>query len=170
MLEDYYRSSDRWLNWNVVWWDAEHRTAQLFPDPTKRGNMLAPWQGYIGWVEATAIAPPQKIGDVWWLPDAFTHYGSRMRHPWVVVQPYSPRRPTVVACPRTTRIQQPRRGIMLPGGILDGLDRPGLVVLTHRRVFVAQEFRNFDYLGRLPADSIKQIQVFNAGMIKGRAP
>jgi hypothetical protein len=113
------------------------------------------------------VYPNLRVGDAWWLPDAFTHFGNKLRHPWVIVQPYSDRRPTVIACPRTTRLEKTCRGIVIPEGVIDGFDRPGLLELRHRRVFVAREFRYFDYIGRLPEEWIRRIRDFYTGMTKG---
>jgi len=96
------------------------------------------------------VYPKLGIGDVWWIPDQFTGFGEKQRHPWVIVRGYSERRANVVACPRTTGIGNSRHGIVTPAGVLPELDQVGLILLKHRRSFVAKEFRGFGYVGRLP--------------------
>ena len=106
------------------------------------------------------------FGDIWWIPDAFTGVGVKNRHPWVIVQAYSDSRPSVTACIRTTKNQNPRFGIIMPAGVVDGLDRTGLIKLRYRRTFIAREFRDFEYVGRLPDKWIRKIQDFYATIAK----
>ena len=104
-----------------------------------------------------------RLGDVWWIADTVTKFGERDRHPWVIVRPYSPLRPNVLAAPRTTKYYNKNhksRGVLTPAGKPSGLDEEGLVLLSIKRTFLAKDFRDFDYIGRLPEDIIKKIRSF----------
>jgi len=103
------------------------------------------------------VYPNLRLGDVWWIPDSVTKFGAGSSHPWVIVGPYSPNRPNVFAAPRTTRNINNKRGIITPAGTPPTLNKVGVVVLDLRRPFLAKDFRDFDYVGRLPEDIIKQI-------------
>jgi len=100
-----------------------------------------------------------RLGDVWWIPDPVTKFGKRDRHPWVIVGPYSPKRSNVFAAPRTTKNLK-KKGVITPAGKPPRLDEEGLVLLNLKRPFLAKDFRDFDYIGRLPEDIIKEIYKF----------
>jgi hypothetical protein len=85
---------------------------------------------------ATHVYAQMQFGDMWWIPDEQTGFGRRGRHPWVVLEGYQTSRPTVIICPRTSQIEPPRPGLLMPAGVLDGLDRPGLVLIIPIRVLV----------------------------------
>lgn len=105
------------------------------------------------------------LGDVWWIPDSVTYFGKKERHPWVVVLGYSPRRSTVVICPRTTKPNvSSLRGILTPAGVLEGLDQQGTFILDHRQSFQAERFREFSYIGRLPEHWLQRIRIFNQAL------
>lgn len=99
------------------------------------------------------------LGDVWWIPDTVTKFGNRDHHPWIVVGPYSPKRPNVFAAPRTTKNLK-KKGVITPAGMPPGLNEEGIVLLNLKRPFLAKDFRDFDYIGRLPEDIIKEILIF----------
>ena len=107
----------------------------------------------------TFVYPNLRLGDVWWIPDAVTKFGNRDHHPWIVVGPYSPKRPNVFAAPRTTKNLK-KKGVITPAGNPPGLNEEGIVLLNFKRPFLARDFRNFDYIGRLPEDIIKEILKF----------
>lgn len=90
-----------------------------------------------------------QFGDMWWVPDSRSAFGSRDRHPWVVIGAFTPNQPTVMVCPRTSQLEPPR-GLLNPANILEGLDRPGLFLYSKRQIMNAIDFRDFDYIGRLP--------------------
>lgn len=108
-----------------------------------------------------------RIGDVWWIPDEFTGFGDKERHPWVVVKGYFPSRASVILSPRTTTRLKPKDGIITPAEVIPGLSQKGLFVLRHRRTINAKEFRGFDYIGRLPTEWISKIQEYNWKSIRG---
>jgi len=97
-----------------------------------------------------------RFGDVWWIPDSISGFGGKERHPWLIVQGYSPKRATVIACPRTTRLKNRHNGVILPAGILPELDKEGLFLLRHRRAFIPDHFRDFVYIGQLPENWIRK--------------
>ncbi len=101
------------------------------------------------------VYPSLKFGAFYHIPDldsGFGRYGDHDRHPWMVVTPYEPQRPIILACPRTSsRSQACGVGeILIPGGILGGLERDGVVILRTQRPFPAKNFRYYDYIGLLP--------------------
>lgn len=106
------------------------------------------------------VAPNLEFGDVWWIPDEVSGFGNKDQHPWVIVKGYSSYRANVIACPRTSSIQRSNQGVVTPAGLLSGLDRVGLFLLKHRHPFVAQDFRDFIHIGRLPQDWINKLQSF----------
>ena len=99
-----------------------------------------------------------KTGDAWWIPDALSQFGTRDRHPWIVITDYSPKRPPVLACPRTSQVENRTRGILMPANILPGLEREGIILLSFRRSFAAHRFRDFEYIGGLPDVWIQRIR------------
>jgi mRNA-degrading endonuclease toxin of MazEF toxin-antitoxin module len=117
---------------------------------------------------ARYVYPCLTLGDIWWIPDEVTGFADKQRHPWVVLQGFSNRRTTIVACPRTTSTKNHRDGILMPAGLVPGLDRPGLIMLRHRRSFTARMFREFEYVGRLPDDFIKRIREYQSTVAKGK--
>jgi hypothetical protein len=106
------------------------------------------------------VVPHLSFGDVWFIPDEATGFGEKVHHPWVIVQAFSPHHPSVVACPRTTLINQRHRGLFTPVAVVEGLDREGIILLRHRRSFIAKDFRRFTYLGRLPDHWCQAIRDF----------
>jgi hypothetical protein len=102
-----------------------------------------------------------QLGDVWWIPDSVTGL-SKQRHPWVVVRAYASTSASATVCLRTTTFQ-PRdvaHGIILPEGVLPGLDKPGLIIPGHRRVLPAANFREYEHIGRLPDEWVQRILKF----------
>jgi len=114
------------------------------------------------------VYPKLRLGDVWWIADHVSGFGERGRHPWAIVRGYDTITVGVVACPRTTKISSARRGIVTPAGILPGLDQDGFIVLKHRQLFLAKDFRSFDYVGRLSERCIGKIQNFYRVMAEGK--
>lgn len=109
------------------------------------------------------LYPHLEFGDMWWIPDEITSFSStKERHPWVIVNGYSPHIASVIVSPRTSsfRSNQLSRGLITPANILPGLEKEGLLVLTHRRAFATVKFSDFEYIGRLPDSWIKRIQKF----------
>ena len=110
---------------------------------------------------AAYLHPRLTCGDIWWLSDAVTRFnGGRARHPWVVVEDYDPSRPAVYICPRTSKLEPPRPSIRLPAGLLDGLDKEGLVLFRHRLAFDVEDFRapGSEYIGRLPEEWLNRLR------------
>lgn len=103
------------------------------------------------------VYPNLRLGDIWWIPDSLTKFGDGDCHPWVIVGPYSPKRPNVFAAPRTTRNFNKKKGIITPAGNPPGLNQIGIILLNLKRPFLAKDFRDFDYAGRLSEDIINQI-------------
>jgi hypothetical protein len=102
------------------------------------------------------VYPSLTFGAIWWIPDEATGFGSRGEHPWIIVVPYRPGQPVVVACPRTSQVEHNReKGLLMPAGIIAGLDREGVVLLEVRRALLARSFRDYRHAGSLP-DSWKQ--------------
>lgn len=99
-----------------------------------------------------------NVGDMWWIPDAFTRFGQGERHPWVVVVAYNPNHPPVVACPRTTKQGRRSDELYTPANILPGLEKDGVILLGHRRQYAAEKFREFEYIGRLSDEWVRKIR------------
>jgi hypothetical protein len=116
------------------------------------------------------LYPHLEVGDMWWIPDEITGFStSREKHPWVIVNGYSPYTLSIVACPRTSsfRPKDSIGGIVTPQNLLPGLDKKGLLLLSHRRIFTANEFTEFDYIGRLPEQWITQMHDFYKSVVGG---
>ena len=101
------------------------------------------------------VYPSLKFGALYHIPDidsGFGRYSDHDRHPWVVITPYDPQRPMITACPRTSSKSQADRAgeLFIPGGILEELERDGVVILRIQRAFPAKKFRYYDYIGLLP--------------------
>ncbi len=104
---------------------------------------------------ALLVYPSLKFGAFYHIPDAdsgFGGNGDHDKHPWVVITPYDPQRPMITACPRTSSKSQAGRigELFIPGGILEELERDGVVILKIQRSFPAKNFRFYDYIGLLP--------------------
>ena len=97
------------------------------------------------------IYPSLRFGAAFWIPDAETGFGSETAHPWVIIGAYQPGRPTVVACPRTSSRPHERglAGLVIPAGVIAGLDKEGCVLLDLATPFMAYRFREYDYVGTL---------------------
>lgn len=93
-----------------------------------------------------------QFGVFHWIPDEDTCFGEGDNHPWVIVVPYQHGRATIAASPRTSCKPTPRdrSEFALPAGIVEGLDRDGVIVLNRRQPFAAAAFRQYRYIGRLP--------------------
>lgn len=77
------------------------------------------------------------------LDSGFGREGSRDSHPWVIVTPAESQSSVVVACPRTSS-QKYSRGVgelWMPGGILEGLERNGIIILKLQRPLLISNFR-----------------------------
>lgn len=97
------------------------------------------------------IYPSLVFGAVWWIPDAVTGFGKEGEHPWIVVVPYRPGHPVVVASPRTSQVERNRgKGLFVPAGIIPELDRDGIVLLGVRLTLIARNFRDYRHVGSLP--------------------
>lgn len=99
-----------------------------------------------------------KVGDMWWIPDIISGFGQKEKHPWVVVVDYKPNRPPVLACPRTTEVRGRKDELRTPAKVLDGLEKEGAILLGHRRPFLSEKFREFEYIGRLSDEWIRKLQ------------
>ena len=73
-----------------------------------------------------------RVGDVWWIPDEISRFGTgtREKHPWVVVAPYREDRPPVMACPRTTSQRNRKDELYSPANLLPELDKEGFIFRT----------------------------------------
>lgn len=101
------------------------------------------------------VYPSLKFGAFYQIPDldsGFHKGGDHGSHPWMVLTSYEPQRPMIMACPRTSsRSKACGAGeILMPGDILKGLERDGVVILRFQRPFPAKNFRYYDYIGLLP--------------------
>lgn len=101
------------------------------------------------------VYPSLKFGAFYHIPDidsGFGRNGDHDKHPWVIITPYDPQRPMITACPRTSSKSQANRAgeLFIPGGILEELERDGVVILKLQRSFPANNFRFYDYIGLLP--------------------
>lgn len=117
------------------------------------------------------LYPHLEFGDVWWIPDEITGFSqSREKHPWVIVNGYSPRVVSVMVSPRTSsyRPNQTKRGLLTPANLLPGLDKEGLLLLLHRRSFVTVNFSDYEYIGRLPEPWIRQMREFYRKVAEGK--
>jgi len=104
---------------------------------------------------ALLVYPLLKFGAFYHIPDTdsgFGRCGNHDKHPWVVITPYDLQRPMITACPRTSSKSQAKRAgeLFLPGGILEELERDGVVILKQQKPFPAKNFRYYDYIGLLP--------------------
>jgi len=104
---------------------------------------------------ALYVYPSLKFGAFYHIPDDDSRFGEGGecgKHPWVVITPYEPQRPMIIACPRTSQSSL-ARGVgefSMPGGILEELERDGVVILRIQRSFPANDFGNYAYIGLLP--------------------
>ena len=105
------------------------------------------------------VAPNLTFGDVWLIPDEVSGFGTKVHHPWVIVRGYSPRQSNVVACPRTTKLDN-QNGLLVPAGTIQSFDKDGVILLRHRRSFIAKDFTRFTYLERLPDPWCEDIHSF----------
>jgi hypothetical protein len=101
------------------------------------------------------VYPSLKFGAFYHIPDIdseFGRYGDHDKHPWVVITPYDPQRPMITACPRTSSKRQANRAgeLFMPGGILEELERDGVVIIKMPKPFPAKNFRYYNYIGLLP--------------------
>lgn len=116
--------------------------AEFFRETQKTGDDLEAW-----------VYPSLKFGAVFWISDEITGFGSGGEHPWVIVAPYRRGYPVVVACPRTSQVERNReKGLLLPAGVVSGLDRDGVIVVEVRRNLIAADFRNYRHAGDLPLE------------------
>lgn len=76
-----------------------------------------------------------KFGAIFWIPNEVTGFGpDGGEHPWVTVVPYRKGYPAVVACPRTSQVERNLgKGLMVPAGVVSGLERGGVILLGIRR-------------------------------------
>lgn len=100
-----------------------------------------------------------EVGDTWWIPDSVSGFGQKENHPWIVVVPFKPTHPPVLACPRTTKRGRRKDELYTPAGVLPDLDKEGAILLGFRMSFVASAFRDFDYIGRLPEEWVRKIRL-----------
>lgn len=116
------------------------------------------------------LYPKLRIGDTWWIPDEISGFGTKERHPWVIVKPYSITATSVIACPRTSTDSNVRKlgGIQTPAYILPSLDKSGFLILMHRRAFPVSNFREFVYIGQLSEEWLRRIQKFYHSLTKGK--
>jgi hypothetical protein len=93
-----------------------------------------------------------RFGTFYWIPDEDSCFGDRDKHPWVIIAAFQPGRPTVQACPRTSRRVEARGSheLAMPAGILAELERDGVIVLDRRQPFLAARFRSYRFIGNLP--------------------
>ena len=101
-----------------------------------------------------------RFGSVFWIPDEVSSFGGREgEHPWVVVRPYRLGSVTVAACPRTSQVaRNANKGLLLPAGVVDGLDRDGVILLKNRQTFIAADFRDYRYAGNLTREWQHQLR------------
>lgn len=117
------------------------------------------------YLDQSSLEPPASAGEllfgaVYLLPDRETHFGQRDMHPWVVIQSAVPGRPRVTLCPRTTR-DVGRRGpkyLPSPAGVLQRLDRDGLILLTVRHPLHSSSLQQYEYIGLLPDAHREQLR------------
>lgn len=98
------------------------------------------------------VYPELRFGAFYWIPDEDSCFGYREKHPWVIVAPLQPGRLSVQACPRTSSRSYAHGGneLVMPAGILEELDRDGLLVLDRRQPFLAIRFKSYRLIGHLP--------------------
>lgn len=101
-----------------------------------------------------------SIGDVWWISDQYSSFGTKSRHPWVVVKGYASNSIHVTLSPRTTSTKSSKRGIITPANLLPELDQEGIFLLDFRRTFPIHDFTNFDYIGQLSNEWVEKIREF----------
>jgi hypothetical protein len=99
-----------------------------------------------------------RVGNMWWIPDDISKFGQGDTHPWIVVVDYKPNHPPILACPRTTKIGKRSDEFLTPAHVLPDLEKEGAILLTFRRSFATEKFREFDYIGRLPDDWLVKFQ------------
>lgn len=97
------------------------------------------------------VYPDLRFGAFYWIPDEDSCFGDREKHPWVIVAPLWPGRLSVQACPRTSSRSQARGGneLAMPAGVLEELDRDGLLILDRRQPFLATRFKSYQLIGHL---------------------
>ncbi len=104
---------------------------------------------------ALYVYPALKFGAFYHIPDSdsgFGEGGEHGKHPWVAITSYEPPRPMILACPRTSSrsLAQGVGELSMPGGILEELERDGVVILKIQQPFPAKNFRYYSYIGLLP--------------------
>lgn len=110
----------------------------------------------IGEDPASSACSLPQFGTFYHIPDldsGFGRNGNHNNHPWVITTPNGSRSPTVTACPRTSSQTRVRGAgeLLMPGGILDGLERDGIILLKIQRPFPISNFRGYKYIGTLPS-------------------
>ena len=100
------------------------------------------------------VYPTLKFGAVYWIPNIDSGISEEGAHPWVIISDYQPGTPVVTACLRTSSSlhQKIKKGLYHPAGILDGLDRDGIILTSVRRPFNVKKFRDYRYEGQLPEE------------------
>ncbi|MGI8549445.1 MAG: hypothetical protein ACR2PL_01425 [Dehalococcoidia bacterium] len=131
--------------------------AELSQETRKSGEDLEGW-----------VYPSLTFGAVFWIPDEISGFGPSGEHPWVIVVPYRPGEPVVMACPRTSQVERNvENGLLLPAGTVQGLDRDGIILLAIRRRLIAADFRSYRHAGNLP-DAWRERLRSEIAMVAGR--
>jgi hypothetical protein len=106
------------------------------------------------------VYPALKFGSVFWIPDETTGFGRDGEHPWVIVDPYRPGRPTVFACPRTSQVDRNvANGLFTPAGVIDEWDRDGVILLSMRRSLLAKDFAFYRQARDLPPEWQEKLRI-----------
>jgi len=100
------------------------------------------------------VLPDLRFGAFYWIPDEESCLGYKEQHPWVIIAPYRPGHPLVRGCPRTSSQTEARRpaDLPMPAGVLEDLERDGVILLDRARVFQVTRFAAFRYIGTLPTE------------------
>jgi len=105
---------------------------------------------------ASSVCSLPQFGTFYHIPDldsGFGRNGNHDNHPWVITTLNGSQSPIVTACPRTSSQTHVRGAgeLLMPGGILEGLERDGIILLKIQRPFPISNFRGYKSIGTLPS-------------------
>lgn len=107
------------------------------------------------------VYPYLLFGTFFQIPSDISGFGSDKPHPCVLVETYPTGLPTIAVHPRTSsqlEAEQLGRCWLMPGGIVPGLERDGMVLCYRSRRIGARDFRHCDRIGRLPELWLERLQ------------
>lgn len=106
------------------------------------------------------VYPNLKFGAVFWIPDEDSGIGGEGEHPWIIVSDYRTGDVVITACIRTSSniTDNLKHGLYQPAGVLNGLNREGVIRTVVRWPFEVQKFRDYKYQGQLPQEWVDKLK------------